>query len=357
MAFESILVLVGATASGKTAMLEALFGAGGLLEGRAEVVSADSMQSYRGMVIGTAKPGTELLRRIPHHLLDIRNPDEPFSAGDFVQLAGKAIDGILARGRLPIVAGGTGFYIRNLLLGLPAAPPADPALRAAVAADLARLGPSTLRAELTAGDPVSAARIHPNDLYRLTRALEILRASGRPRVDFLPGAGAPGAASPDLPAEGQAANSPVARPWLVVHYRRPREELIRRIAERVDSMLAAGLAEEVAALVSAGYGPEAPGMRAIGYAEFLSLRAEGLSGRALLDAARERIVTDTVQYAKRQETYFRGLIKTLREREAAVEPSAARPDSEPTFEVATMDATDAGADAARLEALIRATHA
>ncbi len=347
MAFESILVLVGATASGKTALLEALFGSGGSLEGRAEIVSADSMQSYRGMDIGTAKPGPELLLRIPHHLLDIRNPDEAFSAGDFVQLAGQAIDGILARGRLPVVAGGTGFYIRNLLLGLPASPPADPALRAAVAADLARLGPSALRAELAAGDPDSAARIHPNDHYRLTRALEILRASGRPRVDFLPGAGTSGVAPSSPISPDSAAKGLVARPWLVVHYHRPRGELVRRISDRVDSMLAAGLAEEVAALVAAGYSPESPGMRAIGYAEFLPLPAEGLSGKALIDAARERIVTDTVQYAKRQETYFRGLLKALRERGAGAG----------SFEIATIDATDSGADAARLEALMRAAHA
>jgi tRNA dimethylallyltransferase len=352
MAFESILVLAGATASGKTAVLEALFGLGGALEGRAEIVSADSMQSYRGMDIGTAKPGFELLRRIPHHLLDIRNPDESFSAGDFVQLAGQAIDGILARGRLPVVAGGTGFYVRNLLLGLPSAPPADPALRAVVAADLARLGPSALRAELAAGDPASAARIHPNDLYRLTRALEILRASGRSRVDFLPGAGAPGPVS-----TGSAAGNQAERRWLVVHYRRPRGELVRRIAERVDAMLAAGLAEEVAALEAAGYGPESPGMRAIGYAEFFTLRAGGLAGQALLDATRERIVTDTVQYAKRQETYFRGLVKALRERGAGDCSSEGRPGPGPCFEVATMDATEAGADAARLAVLLGATHA
>ena len=347
---QRIIVLVGATASGKTALLEALFGPGGAFEGKAEIVSADSMQAYRGMDIGTAKPGPGLLEGLPHHLLDIRNPDESYSVGDFVQLASRAIDGILARGLLPVVAGGTGFYVRNLLLGLPSVPPADPAIRAAVAADLARLGPSALRAELAAGDPASAARIHPNDLYRLTRAIEILRASGRPLGDFLPGA----------PSRRPSATGPVpkllpARRWLAVHYRRPRDELALRVARRVDEMLAAGLAEEVAALVSAGFGADSPGMRAIGYAEFLSLMGEGLSGRALLDAARDRIVTDTLQYAKRQETFFRGLFKAL---EAQGEGAVAREGREGpprTFEVAAIDAADFGSDLSRLAALIGAS--
>ncbi|MDA8410069.1 MAG: tRNA (adenosine(37)-N6)-dimethylallyltransferase MiaA [Treponema sp.] len=326
MDFDSVLVLVGPTASGKTDLLASLFGKGAAFEGRAEVISADSMQAYRGMDIGTAKPGSDLLDSLPHHLLDMRDPDEQFTVGDFVSLAEVAIIDIISRGRLPIVAGGTGYYIRSLILGLPDAPPSDPAIRAAVAADLARLGPSALRAELASGDPASASRIHPNDLYRLTRALEILRATGRPLSDFLPAAvhqagsvsgGVSGGASGGEAGcvEGAASVHPSRRParsWHFVHYRRPREELASRIASRVDRMLAAGLADEVDSLVAKGYGTKAPGMRAIGYAEFLELRGAGLAGQALLEAARARIVVDSIKYAKRQETFFRGIARALR---------------------------------------------
>jgi tRNA dimethylallyltransferase len=275
-----------------------LFGPGSRFEGRAEVVSADSMQAYRGMDIGTAKPGAELRRVLPHHLVDILDPSETFSAGDFVRLAREAMAQIGARGRLPIVSGGTGFYVRNLLLGLPSVPPADPAIRADIASELAASGPAPLRAELERGDPESALRIHENDHYRLTRAVEILRATGRPRGSFLPGA------SPDGAPKGAQGNE---SPWLVVELRRPRQELRERIASRVAAMFEAGLPAEVERLRRAGHGPEAPGMKAIGYREFLELEAEGLSGAALLAAARHRVTLDTIHYAKRQGTFFRGL--------------------------------------------------
>jgi tRNA dimethylallyltransferase len=165
-------------------------------------------------------------------------------------------------------------------------------IRAEVAGDLATKGASVLREELAVCDPESAARIHANDLYRLTRALEILRATGRPLASFLP------------KKVDREASPP---PWLIIHYRRPRDELRARIAARVDAMLAEGLAEEVSALRRAGHGPEEPGMKAIGYAEFFTLEAEGLSGSALLAAARDRITTNSIHYAKRQETFFRSL--------------------------------------------------
>ncbi|HUX36278.1 MAG TPA: tRNA (adenosine(37)-N6)-dimethylallyltransferase MiaA [Rectinemataceae bacterium] len=330
---QDVLVLVGATASGKTELLELLFGPGGPRAGAAELVSADSMQAYRGMDIGTAKPGPSLRAGLPHHLLDIRNPDEPFSAGDFVGLAASAIGEIIGRGRLPIVSGGTGFYVRNLLLGMPTVPVADPAIRADVAADLERLGPGALRSELAAGDPVSAARIHPNDLYRLTRALEIVRATGRPLASFLPERAAAKASAPPAPG-------PADRRWLLVHYRRPRGELAVRIAARVDAMFAAGLPAEVARLRAAGYGKESPGMKAIGYAEFFELEASGGPGDASPDAIRDRIVLDTLHYAKRQETFFRGLARALSERPAG------------TFRLVALEASSPSEDAGRLACLL-----
>lgn len=253
------------------------------------------MQAYRGMNIGTAKPDAALRARLPHRLIDIRNIDEQYSVGDFVHLADSSCAELSAAGVLPIISGGTGFYARNFVCGLPSAPPADPELRAAIAAELAEKGVAALRAELAAGDPESAARIHPNDSYRLTRALEILRSTGRPMADFAPSASA---------REGYR--------FLVIGVERPREELYERIDARVDQMMAAGLAEEAEALRRAGHGPAEPGMQAIGYREFFELAPEGLSAAgasrsAALASIAEAIKRDTRQYAKRQMTFFRGL--------------------------------------------------
>ena len=135
------------------------------------------MQVYRGMDIGTAKPDEGLLGRLPHHLIDIRDPDEPFSVGDFVRLADEACVGIASRGALPVVCGGTGFYLKHFVLGLPEVPPSDLSARAALKAELETRGPEALMSELAAVDPESASRIHVNDHYRLTRALEVDRKS------------------------------------------------------------------------------------------------------------------------------------------------------------------------------------
>jgi tRNA dimethylallyltransferase len=290
-----VLILVGPTASGKTALLDGLFGSA---EGRrryglpeALVISADSMQAYRGMDIGTAKPASELRARLPHRLLDIRDIREQYTAGDFVRLADEACAEAAASSRLPIVSGGTGFYVRNFLCGLPTAPASDPAAREAVARDLAERGPSSLRAELAATDPDSAARIHGRDLYRLTRALEIVRATGRPLADF---------------AAGSAARA--NHRFAVLALAPPPGELAARIGARVDGMMAAGLAEEVAALRALGYAAADPGMKAIGYREFFETDCpEGRPTERKLEGIVERIKLDTRRYAKRQMTFFRGL--------------------------------------------------
>ncbi len=286
------LVLLGPTASGKTDLLLELFArAAGTGLPPVEIVSADSMQAYRGMDIGTAKPGPQERGILPHHLIDIRDPEEAYTVGDFVDLAGKACAQIAGRGALPVLAGGTGFYVRNFIFGLPGAPAVLPAIRDEVAADMERRGPQALREELLTIDPGAAARIHPNDRYRISRACEILRQTGRPPSDFAPGRTPRG----DFD-------------FLLVEVSRGREELYARIDARVDLMFGRGLPAEVAGLVAKGHGPSSPGMKAIGYSEFFGPGHAGEpSLRADLDEVAADIKLDSRHYAKRQETYFRGL--------------------------------------------------
>jgi tRNA dimethylallyltransferase len=291
-----VLVVFGPTASGKTALAEALFASGDLpvlpgtdarLRGKAEIVSADSMQVYRGMDIGTAKPDASLLESLPHHVIDIRDPDEQFCAGDFVRLADEACREIAARGKLPVVLGGTGFYVKNFLFGLPETPESDPALRAELLERMRVEGPRRLMEELRSCDPESAARIHPNDEYRIARALEVYRASSRPLSSFALSSSFRGGFR-----------------FLALAIERDREELNGRINARVDAMFDSGLEGEFESLVKAGYGPSDPGMQAIGYREFF--------GAPDAIAAREAIKNDSRKYAKRQETFIRPIPGILR---------------------------------------------
>ncbi len=273
-----------------------LFG-GGYLPFPAVVVSADSMQAYRGMDIGTANPHKDLLELLPHRLIDILEPSQQYTAGDFVRLAEAACKDIASSGGLPVIAGGTGFYVRSFICGMPTAPAADSALRSAVAGDLACRGTDALREELRAVDPDSASRIHPADSYRLTRAIEIVRATGRPLGDFA----SPKSARVDLDL-------------LIVGIERSREELRARIDARVDGMFDDGLAREVHGMRSSGLRSDAPGMKAIGYREFFDLSPElfdlspeAFERRTELQSVREKIKQDTRRYAKRQMTFIRAL--------------------------------------------------
>jgi tRNA dimethylallyltransferase len=288
-------VLFGPTASGKTGIIEALVEDAGL-PGPVELVSADSMQVYRGMDIGTAKPSRELRARLPHHLIDIRDPREQFNAGDFVRLAMERVRDIRSRGALPLVSGGAGFYLRHLVMGLPEAPPSDSAIRRALKEELAARGPAALAAELREGDPQSADRIHPNDHYRLLRALEVLRLSGHPLSAFAPWGAAP--------AEGGARGLR----FVLIGLHRPREELYRRIDQRCAGMFQQGLPGEVRGLYEAGYGPGDPGMKAIGYREFF-VEDEPAGFRFAADMAEveERVARNSRRYAKRQIAYFASL--------------------------------------------------
>jgi tRNA dimethylallyltransferase len=239
------------------------------------------MQVYRGMDIGTAKPQADLLARLPHHLINIRNPDEQFNAGDFVRLADEACEDIARRGGLPVVSGGTGFYLRNFVLGLPETPPSDPLIRDSVQEEFRSRGAGALMEELAACDPVSAARIHSNDTYRIQRALEVFRTSGRPLSSYLQ----PGTAA-----------ARVQYRFLILGLERNREEVYRRINERCALMFRRGLPEEVRRLHEAGYGPGDPGMKAIGYQEFFI--------SADLGTVQTLVARNSRRYAKRQITFF-----------------------------------------------------
>jgi len=242
------------------------------------------MQAYRGMDIGTAKPPSDLRSRLPHLLLDIKDPNEQYTAGEFARLADDACRTVSSTGHIPIVSGGTGFYIRSLLCGPATAPPASAEIRLEVAAELQARGAESLRAELGAADPASAARIHPNDTYRLTRAVEILRITNRPPSDFAP--------SPEPRADMD---------FLVIGVERPRAELGPRIRMRVKSMMESGLCDEVEGLKARGYGASSPGMKAIGYREFFEL--EGADTGEIEEA----IILHSIQYAKRQMTFLKAL--------------------------------------------------
>jgi tRNA dimethylallyltransferase len=243
------------------------------------------------MDIGAAKPSGAVLAALPHHLIDIRNPDEQFNVGDFVRLADQACAAISARGGLPVISGGAGFYLRNFVLGLPEAPPSDPLIRKALETELRDRGPQALMEELAACDPVSAGRIHPNDTYRLRRALEVFRASGRPLSSFAATGAAPGKRPPYR--------------FHILGLERPREDMCRRINERCALMFRRGLPDEVRRLHEAGYGPGDPGMRAIGYREFF---VETAPGQWRIDDDTERVqelvARNSRRYAKRQITFF-----------------------------------------------------
>ena len=301
-----VLVLFGPTASGKTRILLELFKSsdplGSVPKIKAEIISADSMQVYRGMDIGTAKPSAEERAYLPHHLIDIRNPCEQFNAGDFVRLAGEACKDIAGRGSLPVVSGGTGFYLKNLILGLSEAPPSNKEIRAALNRELQEKGVLSLMEELAACDPISANRIHINDEYRLLRALEVYRICGQPLSSFN---------APVLSSESSSSDPSSSDPdfcFIVVGLSRPREELYSRINERCAQMFEQGLADEVRKLYEAGYTPNDPGMRAIGYREFfIQDEKGGWRFSQDINGVQALIAQNSRRYAKRQITFFKNI--------------------------------------------------
>ena len=291
-----VLILFGPTASGKTSILQKLLNSSGGIPGyrQAEIISADSMQVYRGLNIGTAKPSAEERQLIPHHLIDIRDPNEQFNAGDFVRLADEACAEIASRGNLPIVSGGTGFYLKNFILGLSEAPPSNSQIRVQLKIELNEKGAAALMDELASCDPVSAERIHLNDEYRLLRALEVYRFCGKPLSSF------------EMNVEKRRENFR----FIIIGLSRPREELYKRINLRCEEMFKLGLPAEVRSLYEAGYTPDDPGLRAIGYREFFIEDPEEPHRWKLsqdTEGVQALIAQNSRRYAKRQITFFGGI--------------------------------------------------
>jgi tRNA dimethylallyltransferase len=277
---EPLIVIAGPTGSGKSALaMELALRIGG------EIVNYDSVQIYRGFDIGSAKPSAEDRARVPHHLIDVIDPDAEFHAADFARLARPAIDDIHSRGRRAILVGGTGFYLRALLSGLPEMPPRDEALRERISAIRDRKrGSLWLWRLLQRVDPITAKRVSPADRHRVERALEVYLSSGKPISTWT----APVAGSDIVAAQKFA-------------LRLERARLIERLERRVDAMYDDGLIEETRALL-ARWGGSCRPFSSIGYAEAASVIGGGINEKE----AREETKRRTRAYAKRQMTWLRG---------------------------------------------------
>jgi len=273
------LAIVGPTCTGKSALALAL---ARRFDG--EIVNADALQVYRGFDRGTAKPDAAARAAVPHHLLDLLDPREPFSAGEFARRARVAIDDIAKRGRLPIVVGGSGFYLRAARQGLASIPPVPLAVRTALRERLEREGSQSLHLELARVDPELATKIAPSDRQRVLRGLEVAQATGRPLSRW----------------QLESASAEDAS-WVALGLTLPRTLLYDRIATRAYSMLDGGWLDEIRELLRAGIPESAPAFQAIGYRQLLG----HVTGSCSLEQAMAETIRATRRYAKRQETWFR----------------------------------------------------
>jgi len=276
-----LILLFGPTAVGKTDLLLELF------EGTGEVISADSMQVYKGLDIGSAKPDLPYMKRLPHHLISIMDPHEQFSAGDFVEEAERLIPEILKRNRTPVISGGTAFYFKNFLYGLPKIPLFDKSYRTGLNEELKSKGLPSLYEELCRCDPQSGERLNNGDSSRIIRALEVFRATGKPLSSFH--------------VSDKVRDDYSLR---IIGLERDRDELYSRINQRVDIMFERGLAEEVKGLIGNGVSIDYPSMRGIGYSEFFEMENRGCM---TISDVKDKIKQDSRRYAKRQITFFKSL--------------------------------------------------
>ncbi len=278
-----VIVIFAPTASGKTALTKELFSPqSSHFVLNAEIISADSQAVYKKMDIGTAKPDESLCKIIPHHLINLVNPDVQFTVADFIQKADDDCKSIFEKQKIPVICGGTGFYIRNFLFGLPQTPQSSEKIRNHLQNRIKMEGNEALYAELCVIDSKSAEKIHVNDSYRICRALEVFYTTGRTRSSYQ--------------IEQKIREK---YDFLFIILEPPKELLIKRIYERVDIMFEIGLEDEILKLKSEGYDENSPGMKAIGYREwFLESNKEKI---------REQIKKNSWKYAKKQFTYIRDI--------------------------------------------------
>jgi len=275
-----LVAVVGPTASGKSALALRIAG-----ERSGEIVSCDSLQVYRGFDIGSAKATAEERSAVPHHLLDVADPGEPFSAADYARLARAALQGIRSRGRLAVVAGGTGLYLRALLEGLFEGPGRDDAFRLRLERIAERFGDERLHRTLARVDPEAAGRIRARDRVRVVRALEVFRATGQPITE-----------------RHRSGAEPLRGFRTLVVGLDPGRALLQSVVEaRTREMLDRGLVEEARALLARGVSPDRGPLRAIGYRQAVAVAR----GEITVEAAERAIVTETMRFAKRQMTWFR----------------------------------------------------
>ncbi len=279
-ALPPLVAIVGPTAAGKSELALQL-----ALDKSGEIVSCDSLQTYRGLDVGSAKPTRDERARVPHHLIDVVAPDGDFSAAEFAALAREALAGIAGRGRLSIVVGGSGLYFRALMRGLFDGPRRDEALRRRLEAIALRFGDVRLHRLLRRVDAPTAARVPAADRLRVVRALEVLKTTGLPLSQHL--------TRPHQPLAGFAT--------VVVGIAPPRPALRSRVERRADQMLASGLIDEVRGLLAEGYSAKLRPLRAIGYRQAVAV----LEGRMTVADARAALITDSMRFAKRQMTWFR----------------------------------------------------
>ena len=279
-ALQPLVVLVGPTAIGKSRIAIEVAQALGT-----EILTADSTQVYRGMNIGTDTPSEEDRRRVPHRLIDLVEPDEPFNAGEFRRQALREISRLYEKGLLPLVVGGTGLYVRALLNGLWTGPPSDRTLRRKLEEEVRARGGESMYQELGRVDPVTASRLHPRDTVKVLRALEVYRQTGVPL------------------SKAHEAHRERATPFraLVLGLTMERAVLHQRIDQRVDVELAKGLIDETRTLLTKGYSRDLVSMKSLGYRQM----AGYLEGEYSFDEAVRRLKRDTRHFAKRQMTWFR----------------------------------------------------
>jgi tRNA dimethylallyltransferase len=275
-----VVIIVGPTAVGKSSLIYDIF------SNEWEIINGDSQQVYRSLSIGTAKPKEWQFRLLRHHLYDFIDPKQQFNAGEFVKKADTCIASIHGRGKLPVIVGGTGFYIKNFIYGLPEAPSSQPDIRQKLKKEILTRGLPCLYDRLKKVDPLYAEKIKKNDLLRIIRALEVYEVSGRPLSSF------------DVPLKKRKNIIPH-----VIGLTIERKQLYRRINDRVEKMFIDGLIDEIKFLMRMGYNEYDPGMKGIGYREFFLMQKGCFTFRDIA----ERIKQNSRRYAKRQITFFKSL--------------------------------------------------